>query len=148
MDALFVQLLKGALWVVLRLERAICSAAIVALEFLRREETVRIERFDAAELDHLALDQAIEVPRGVRLARALHVPETEIDGPLVSHRIQRKLPTLRPDRADPLRPERDVLGVESQKLRRARERNVDVLDHRLGMHAHDALDFFRDADAA
>ena len=55
---------------------------------------------------------------------------------------------LRADRADPLRPEADVLRVELQELGRPREWDIDVLDHRLRVQAEDALDFAGDADAA
>ena len=86
----------------------------------------------------------------MRFARALHVPEAEVDVPVVLHRVEREAAgmRLRADRADPLRPEADVLRVELQELGRARERDVDVLDHRLRMQAEDALDFAGDADAA
>ena len=50
--------------VVFRLERAVGVAAVDALELVRGEVAVRVERLDAAELGHLALDQAVEVPGG------------------------------------------------------------------------------------
>src|ERR1051325_9289907 len=128
--ALLVEPREGALRVVFRLERAVRRAAVVALELLGGEEAVRVERLDAAELDHLALDEPVEVTRRMRLARALHVPEAEVDVPAALHRIEREAPGtgLRPDGADPLRPKADVLGVEGEELGRARERDVDVLD--------------------
>src|SRR5438067_749619 len=119
--ALLVEPRESALRVVLRLEAAVRGAAVVALELLGREKAVRIERLDAAELDHLALDEPVEVPGRMRLARALHVPEAEVDVPVALHRIEREASArfpiggLRPDRADPLRPQGDVLGVKSEK---------------------------------
>src|SRR5438067_4156756 len=148
--ALVVERGEGALRVVLALERRIGGAAVLAVELLAREVAVRVERLDAAELGDLFLDQPVEVSRRMGFARALRVPEAEVDVPVVLHRVEREAAgmRLRADRADPLRPEADVLGVELQKLGRARERNIDVLDHRFRMQAEDALDFAGDADAA
>src|SRR5437660_784644 len=100
--------------IVFRLEPAIRLAAVVAVKLVGREKAVRVERLDAAELDHPALDQAVEMPGRMRLARALHVPEAEVDVPVALHRIEREAPRvrLRADRADPLRPERDLAGVK------------------------------------
>src|SRR2546421_10085504 len=86
----------------------------------------------------------------MRLARALHVPEAEVYVPVVFHRVERESSRmrLRPDRADPLRPERDLFRIEPEKLGRPRERNVHILDHRLGMKADHALELLRDARAA
>src|SRR5205085_10675531 len=55
---------------------------------------------------------------------------------------------LRTDRADPLRPEADVLGIEGEELGCASEGDVDVLDHRFRVQAEHALDFPRNANAA
>src|SRR5256885_9118440 len=141
---------EGALRFVLALERRIGGAAVIPVELLAREVAVRVKRLDAAELGDLFLDQPVEVSRRMGFARALHVPEAEVDVPVVLHRVEREAAgmRLRADRADPLRPQADVLRVELQELRRAREWDIDVLDHRLGVQAEDALDFARDADAA
>src|SRR5690606_30992607 len=76
--------------------------------------------------------------------------EAEIYVPLRPHRVERELPRmrLRADRADPLRPQADLLRIEVEKLGGARERDVDVLDHRLGMQADEALHLLREAEAA
>src|SRR5207237_1392587 len=59
-DALFVELWKGALRIVLGLQGRIGGAAVGLREFLRGEKAIGVERLDAAELGHLALDQAVE----------------------------------------------------------------------------------------
>src|SRR5687768_16328680 len=86
--------------------------------------------------------------RRVRLARALHVPEAEVDVPATAHRVEGEPVNAQADRADPLRPQTDFLGVESEELGGARNRDVDVLDHRLRMQAEHALELLRHADAA
>src|SRR5690606_134001 len=149
--ALGVEARKGAGGVVARLEVAVRVAPVEAMELLLRKEAVRIERLDAAELGDLALDEAVEWPRGVGRARALHVPEAEVDVQVVAHGVEGEGSAplrIEADGADPLRPERDVRGVEVEELRRARDRDVDVLDDRLGVQAEQALNLLRHAGPA
>src|SRR5687767_15924104 len=82
------------------------------------------------------------------VARALHVPEAEVDVPAALHRVEREAAFGNPDRADPLRPELDCLCIKLQELGGARDRDVDVLDHRLGMQAEQTLELLRHAGAA
>src|SRR6185503_1076413 len=148
--AFFVKARESPRRIVFLLERVVGGAAVAAVKVLLAEEAVRVERLDAAELAHLLLDQPVEVAGRVRFARALHVPEAEVDVPRALDRIQDEAPgiALGADRADPLRPQADFARIELQELDRARERDVDVLDHRLGVQAEQPLDFLRRADAA
>src|SRR5512134_2213240 len=109
---------EGALRVVLALERRVGLAAVDAAELVLGKEAFRVERLDAAQRVHFLLDQAVEVPARTRLARALHVPEAEIDVPARAHRVQGEGPRVwrRADRADPLRPQADLARVELEEL--------------------------------
>src|SRR5882672_3132688 len=146
--ALLVELRERAYGVVLGLEPRVGRAAVARGEILAREERVRVERLDAAERGDLALNQPVEVPRGIPFSGALHVPEAEVDGPLLPDRVQRKRLLLRTDGTNPHRPQADRFCIELQEARSISERDVDVLDHRLGMQAEDALERLRHADAA
>src|SRR4051812_35363008 len=85
----------------------------------------------------------------MRFTGALHIPEPEVDIPVVAHRVEREAMVLaaKADRTNPLRPEPDLPRVEVEKFRGARDRDVDILDHRLRMKSEHALELSRQADA-
>src|SRR5688572_11100430 len=91
-DALLVKVRKRAVRIVARLEGAIGVAAIDAPERLAIVVALRVERLDAAQAFHLALDQAIEVAVGKRLTAANDVPEAEVSVQLLRpHRVEAKV---------------------------------------------------------
>src|SRR5439155_23063619 len=89
-----------------------------------------------------ALELAVVMPGRMRCAIAYDVPEAEIDVQRLGlERIQWKslARRRRPDRADPHRKDADLGVKEIEELRRAMKRNIDILDHRLRMHAHEPV---------
>src|SRR5258708_31703718 len=117
--------------VVLVLQPPVRVTAVDPSEFVLGEKALRVERLDAAEFLHLLFDHAVEMPARVRRARALHIPEPEIDIPVRLHRVQREAPGARRSAApaDPLAPEAHLARLEMEELAGARKRDVDVLDH-------------------
>src|SRR5688572_25452558 len=105
--ALFVQIRENTARIVLRLQLAIVLAAIRSLECRTRKVTVGVKGLDAAELEDLVFHQPVEMPDGVRLPCANDIPEAEVHVQFRLHRIQREAArvVLRPDRADPRRPD-------------------------------------------
>src|SRR5438046_46321 len=135
-DGLRVKIAERALRVVPFLECAVRVAVVDGPELVLGEIRLGVQRLDPAERVDLALDLAVEMPRRMRRAVAHDVPEPEVDVQRVGfERIKRKALARRrrPDRAGPYRQDADLGVEELEKLGGALERNVDVLDHRLGM---------------